>query len=247
MTLSLPPAPTLLDLGPPSNDLAPLATVLAHRLRSLVASIQGCAELLTDTLDGEDRDLALHILEGGAAIERVLADLLCYGHRPTPTLFPLPVAPFAAGLLEALGAGAERVALSVDLPPDYRHAADPVLLRQTLLILLQNAFEAAPPESTVDLRFLADGGSLTVEVRNDGAVEDPDRMFEPFFTTKTDRLGLGLAIARRAAEDHRGTLTAAADRDAGTVVVSLRLPAPLTRVPRRPLSPPSHAEPGPVR
>ncbi|MDT7857321.1 HAMP domain-containing sensor histidine kinase [Rubrivirga sp. S365] len=215
------PPPTLAHLGPPEGALAPLATVLAHRLRSLVAAIQGNAELLADAVDGEDRDLALHILEGTAAVERVLADLLCYGHRPVSTPFPVPVAAMVAGLPEALGLPAP-VRLALDLPPDYRHAADPVLLRQVLVILLQNASEAAPPGAAVDLRVASPGGALTVEVGNDGVVGDPDQMFEPFHTTKTDRLGLGLAIARRAAEVQRGTLTATSER--GRVTVRLRLP-----------------------
>jgi signal transduction histidine kinase len=226
--LPLPDAP-LARLGTP-DGLAPLATVLAHRLRSLVGSIQVSAELLVDTVPSDDdRDLALRILEGGAAIERILADLISFGHRPEPVLLPVPVADVVGGLLDVLAPAPGRVRLALDLPPDYRHAADPVLLRQALIILLQNAFEAAPPASPVDLRVGVDGG-LVVEVQNDGHVERPDAMFEPFYTTKTDRLGLGLAIARRAVETQGGTLRASAE--AGRVTVSLCLPTPTVRAPR---------------
>src|SRR5256885_8387973 len=35
-----------------------------------------------------------------------------------------------------------------------------------------------------------------------------EKIFEPWFTTKASGVGLGLALARRAAEEHGGTLTA---------------------------------------
>ena len=72
-------------------------------MRSLVGGIQGCAELLTNTLDEEDRYLTFQILEGTAAIERVLSDLLCFSHRPEPLMFPVSVADFAKQLLEVVG------------------------------------------------------------------------------------------------------------------------------------------------
>ena len=102
--------------------------------------------------------------------------------------------------------------------------------------MLQNASEAAPPGSAVDLRVAAPGGALAVEVGNEGAVGDPDQMFEPFYTTKTDRLGLGLAIARRARWGPAGgPLTATSERRPGDG------PAPAAPRPPPPRPAPPHA------
>ena len=51
-----------------------------------------------------------------------------------------------------------------------------------------------------------------------------DQVFEPFFTTKARGGGLGLAIARRTAELHGGTLTLTCPPEGGTVA-TLALPA----------------------
>ena len=221
---SPPPAPLpLAALGPGTTDLAPIATVLAHRLRSIIASVQGYAELLADSVTEDDRPLVLHILEGGAAVERILADLLQFGHEPEPLVIPVSVASAVSDLVDVLGMPAGRVRLALDVPAGHRHPVDPVLLRQSLLIVLQNAFEAGDGRVDVEAA-VTDDGAFAVTVVNDADVTDAERMFEPFFTTKNDRLGLGLAIARRAAEAQGGSLTATSNQ--GQIRVTLQIPAP---------------------
>jgi signal transduction histidine kinase len=50
------------------------------------------------------------------------------------------------------------------------------------------------------------------------------RCLEPFFTTKTRGTGLGLPIARRVVEEHRGTFRLDSAKGRGTTVV-IELPA----------------------
>ena len=52
--------------------------------------------------------------------------------------------------------------------------------------------------------------SLVIEIRDNGCgitSEQRDKIFEPFVTYKKDGTGLGLALARRIATSHGGTLT----------------------------------------
>jgi signal transduction histidine kinase len=51
----------------------------------------------------------------------------------------------------------------------------------------------------VQIRIEDDGPGVPVEAR--------DRVFDPFFTTKPGGTGLGLALAHRTVEEHRGRLT----------------------------------------
>lgn len=196
------------ELGAVPGELAAFATVVAHRLRSLVGGIQGYAELLADLLVREDeRALALGILEGTAAIERVCAGLVYYSHLPAPV--PARVAPSAltADLLRALGPSADPVVLADLLPEGFTAETDPALFRQILLVLLQNALEAAPAGSPVTLALALAEGALTVEVRNEASARPDERAFTLFYTTKSSHLGLGLPLARRLAESLGGTLT----------------------------------------
>jgi len=84
-------------------------------------------------------------------------------------------------------------------------------LNQVWTQLLLNAAEAAGPGGTVTVRAGRGGdGAIAVTVEDDGAgVPDHlrDRIFEPFFTTKdVGHAGLGLDVARRAAERAGATL-----------------------------------------
>jgi two-component system, NtrC family, sensor histidine kinase HydH len=205
--------------------LASLAEVLAHRLRGPMAAIQGYTELLTDGLHApEERDLALRVFEAVAAAETLLADLQRYALplQPVPQAFPL------ARIFEEVRAVLPEVEdASVSLAPPAVLLADPVLLRQALLALLQNALEAAPSPEGVSVLGRPVEGGYRIEVWNEGGM-DPDvaaRAAEPFFTTKAQHLGLGLPLARRIVEAMGGglaLLAAGPDRTGWALSVPLR-------------------------
>ena len=84
-------------------------------------------------------------------------------------------------------------------------------MQQVLTNLLNNAVEASPQGSSIEVTAAMEGSSLVFSFRDQGegiADENLDRIFEPFFTTRTKGTGLGLAVARRIVELHGGTLTA---------------------------------------
>ena len=72
--------------------------------------------------------------------------------------------------------------------------------------VIGNAVEAAGPEGSVNVKLIG----TTVEVIDTGPGPPPEiaaKLFEPFVTGKEEGIGLGLAVAKQAAEAHGGTLT----------------------------------------
>lgn len=213
----------------PEGVLTEFAQVLAHRLRSLLASIEGFTDLLADTLHGrEQRELALRILEGTSRIETVLSDLQQYGEPVVPVVLPAEVRTLVEGLWRGLEERSrERVTIEMDEEAETVIEVDAQLLQQAVWVLLQNALEATRREGGVRLSVRPLEGHIEFAVWNDGHIEvedAEDRIFAPFFTTKAQNLGVGLPIARRIVEAHGGTLRLAGNDAVGGTLFLLRIP-----------------------
>jgi len=117
-------------------------------------------------------------------------------------------------------------------PADPALRADAGRLRQLLHNLLKNSLEAIgdtrKPHIEVSTREISDSGRLWVELvvadNGPGLPESfDDRWFEPYTTSKARGTGLGLAVAKKIAEEHGGTIRAE-NRPGGGAMFVLRLP-----------------------
>jgi signal transduction histidine kinase len=107
--------------------------------------------------------------------------------------------------------------------------AFPGQLNQLWMNLLANAAQAIDENGgEVGIRTYADGGSVVVEVADNGGgipPENVNRIFDPFFTTKPvgEGTGLGLSISFGIVQRHSGTINVRSDRANGTIF-TVRLP-----------------------
>jgi len=90
---------------------------------------------------------------------------------------------------------------------------NPDYLKQLFLILLDNAFKYTPATGRVEMVASLNGGMVTVTVADTGIGIPPDdlpRIFDRFQRAENARIhpgaGLGLAIAQRIVEQHRGKI-----------------------------------------
>jgi signal transduction histidine kinase len=114
-------------------------------------------------------------------------------------------------------------------------------LRQAFVNLIANAAQAtaglekARPALVIDARLRLpgeDGPSIQVEICDNGcgvAPEYLDKVFEPFFTTRAQGTGLGLPIAKRIIDQHRGSISLQPEPPGGTRVTVVLPLAPADR------------------
>jgi two-component system sensor histidine kinase CpxA len=94
---------------------------------------------------------------------------------------------------------------------------DPELLRRAVENVIRNAIRYAPSQTAVEVSLARNNGKVLVDVRDRGPgvpEEALPRLFDAFYRVEPDRarsgggVGLGLSIARRAIELHRGAIRA---------------------------------------
>lgn len=126
-----------------------------------------------------------------------------------------------------------QTSLAANLPPID---GDPVQLKQVLLNLVINGFDAMNETPVRDRKVLITtasngNGAVKVDVRDHGTgipESARERLFAPFFTTKAEGLGMGLAIVRSIIESHDGTIEAENATDGGALFhITLSTHAPL--------------------
>ncbi|WP_341643583.1 sensor histidine kinase [Thauera sp. SDU_THAU2] len=199
--------------------LGRLTASMAHEIRNPLSAVTQAAELLRDEKRGEMQGRLVRIINDNAhRIERMIRDVLALGRREQALPEALPLAQFAAEVIEArvFSDPAERDLYAVEIEPSLSFAIDRAHLHQILDNLLANARRYCSGKSAaIRLHAMALAGErVALHVRDDGpGLDEATRLhlFEPFFTTHAKGTGLGLYIARELAEANDATLELAAN------------------------------------
>jgi signal transduction histidine kinase len=102
---------------------------------------------------------------------------------------------------------------------------DQNLIVAAIVNLLKNAIQASPEGAPVEIRGARRDRGYRIEVANQGSgIPEAirERIFEPFFTTREKGTGLGLPLARKVVQAHRGEI--AVHCSPGLTVFTVDLP-----------------------
>jgi signal transduction histidine kinase len=144
-------------------------------------------------------------------LKRIVEDFLAFAKEQKLQVAPLDAKALLDSAAQHLTGEAEgkSVTLTVDAEP-ATISGDVSLLTSALVNLVKNAVQISTAGQRVTLKGRPVGSRYVFEVKDEGpgiANELQARIFEPFFTTREKGTGLGLPLARKLAEAHRGTLT----------------------------------------
>lgn len=238
--------------------LGTMAAGIAHDIRNPLTSIQIFSQLMSSRPDDPSvREKFERVVPRELArVQAVIEDMMELA-RPSPLqLEPLDLGELLTQLLELYEEqmAAQRIRPIREIDPRLPlFDGDKKRLLRCLGNFITNAIQAMPEGGELRVRVTREGGVVFAEERQPaGAVQDaiqveitdtgfgipPDRLpriFDPFYTTKEKGLGMGMAIAYRITEDHRGTIDVQSREGFGT---TFRIYFPL---PAGALAPPPHA------
>jgi signal transduction histidine kinase len=185
------------------------SSAIAHELRNPVAMIASSIATAKQ-LEGKEREEMFTIAaEEAQRLVTLTTDFLAYARPRSPKLEHSSVTDTIHYVADACRAHARQktVQVQVQVTDNLTAYADSDQVQQALINLIVNAIDAAPANSTVNLRAYTERNRICIDVDNAGeslSVATLSRIFEPFFTTKPKGSGLGLSIARNIARAHGG-------------------------------------------
>ncbi len=211
--------------------LGELAAVIAHEVRNPLAVLRNAASSLRKpTTSSIDVETLVEIVKEETRRLDQLGKSLSHFAEPTPYRPErVAVGPLLRDVVAAVRRahdGARGVSFEVADASEHAVIADPELLRQALINVVDNGVRALPAGGQVAISLDEVGSLLRVTVRDDGEGMSPgvlSRARDPFFTTRATGTGLGLALVDKVVRLHGGELAIAAGEPRGTAVsITLR-------------------------
>ena len=219
--------------------LSQLAGVLAHEIRNPLTGISTTVQLLREKLHGDGLHYSGYcdvILEELERINRIITDLVDFARPSQFETMPVDMHEVLDRVLMLVEAETARRSIRVE--KDYQRGGpfvvvcEPNRVRQALLNLLINAFEAIDSGGTIRVitrtRAMEAAAFQSIAIQDSGpgiTEEARDKLFLPFFSTKTRGMGLGLPITKKIIEQHGGAISVEPAAPHGTVF-TMNFPQP---------------------
>lgn len=215
-----------------------LTRVLTHEIMNSITPISSLASLSTGLLGNSDggtisadsvKDItaALNTIqkrsEGLTQFVNKFRDISKI-YKPSIQSVRVDELFYTVRLLTAQNLSLCNISLSVSIEPEEMEiAADPNLLTQVLINLINNAVQALNGHDNGIIKLTAnidDQGKALIKVIDNGpgiSESMMDKIFIPFFTTRPEGSGIGLSISQNIIRAHGGNISAQSDEGCGTV------------------------------
>ncbi|MEJ2189252.1 MAG: ATP-binding protein, partial [Acidobacteriota bacterium] len=206
-----------------------VAQRIAHEIKNPLTPIQLAAERIqkrATALEGELGDIVTSgceaIVSQVSGLKELVDAFREYARMPSIDPRPTAVGRILRELASLYSGLRQGVEVEVFLPEkDLQAMVDPVLLRQALVNLLDNAVDAIEGAGRIAVSARSSQGDVIIEVTDTGIglpTDDTDTLLEPFFSTKGRGSGMGLALVHRIVADHGGVLELEPRSPSGTLV-----------------------------
>ncbi len=222
--------------------LGQLASELAHEVKNPLNAIQIQMQLLEQEFSSHNKSPQGRIPETVSKVKEEVARLndlvdncLKFSRSGNLILKSEALGSILEDLVKLVAPQANLIGINIkqEVPNDLPNVmVDKEKLKQALLNVVLNAFEAMPDGGTLTLLASSDGNAVKIISRDtgQGISEDvKDHIFELFYTTKKDGTGIGLPLSHNIIQAHGGSLSCTSSDRGTEFVIELPLENLTTR------------------
>jgi len=202
-----------------AERLASLGTVaggIVHEINNPIGAIMLAVESAQAALaDGDDARLAMCLKSIGEDIVRtgrIVHNVMSYVQEQAVEKAPTSLNEVVRQAVERKRLAAEKAGAKLQLAlaaEEARVLMNATSIEQAIGNVVQNAIEASPKDSVVQIATTFSDDFCTIIITDNGIgipAELHDEIFKPFFSTRTQSGGVGLGLVRGAVSDHQGQL-----------------------------------------
>src|SRR2546421_2621816 len=209
-------------------ELGTLTGGLAHEIKNPLSTVQLNLQLLREDMSPDNPAYSRlvsrldTVTKETSRLREILDDFLRYAGRIEVDRKPTELNQLLDELVDFFSPQAQlqRVQLRLRRSPQPIVAnVDPKLIKQAVLNLMLNGMHAMPTGGEMILAASNGDGRAVIDVIDTGSGISPEaqeKVFQAYYSTKKGGTGLGLAMAKRIAEEHGGRLGVTSEMGKGS-------------------------------
>ena len=208
------------------SAMGELASGVAHEIRNPINAIGMIAQRLNrefTTTHNENEYLDITQLLRGEVnrINKIITQFLSYAKPIDVNLRPVDIKSYLSEVYKLFEDQAKQKSTNFVLKgtESITINLDADLIKQSLMNILQNAFDASKKDGEVTIKYFRISNNLIIEISDNGigiSTEQQKKIFDLYFTTKKDGNGLGLSISQKIIAQHNGSISVTSKVNSGT-------------------------------
>ena len=214
-----------LELSRRLASLGRMAAGIAHEIRNPLGTLRGFAQYFGKIAEPETdgQKYAELMVSEVDRLNESISTLLQFARAPEPQCVELDANMLFEKVQNLLDAECEAAGITLvqSVEQEARLYADPDLLLQVLLNIIQNAIRGTDSggEIRMSLSLQNTNSVLTITDSGHGMSDEVQKqIFDPFFSTRKEGTGLGLAISHQIVEQHHGRMEVTSIEGQGTTM-----------------------------
>lgn len=192
--------------------LGKMAAVLTHEIKTPLTSIKMNSEMLADSLKlGENDQISMNIIQKEISrLNNLVKEVLLFAKQMVLNKSKFNLKELIDEVVQNVsGKLADKNFTVINNLESVEIVGDSDKLHQVFLNLILNSYESAENEGRLNIEASIENGVISIDLEDNGKgipEEMQNKIFEPFYTTKSSGTGLGLAVAKKIIELHKGCI-----------------------------------------